>query len=64
MTVSSDICKGETGIIHRTVELAAQGLNEKLVINLKVICDCECERPPFEVNASYCQMIVSWEVEQ
>nr|AVP12656.1 integrin beta 3 [Littorina littorea] len=45
MTVSSDVCQGRSGIVDRSIELAAQGLNEKMTINLRIICDCECERP-------------------
>lgn len=59
MTVSSDVCKGQTGIVNRTVELAAQGLNEKLTVNLAIICDCECERPHMEVRLLVCESSVS-----
>ena len=59
MTVSSDVCKGQTGIVNRTVELAAQGLNEKLTVNLAIICDCECERPHMEVRLLVCESAVS-----
>ncbi|XP_076460406.1 integrin beta pat-3-like [Babylonia areolata] len=55
MTVTSDVCKGQSGTVRRQVELATEGLNEKLTINLDVICDCQCERPSFEVvNSENC----------
>nr|KAG5690037.1 hypothetical protein BaRGS_009844 [Batillaria attramentaria] len=54
MTVSSDACAGESGIVERTVDLAAQGLAEKLSINLKIICDCNCDPPSPEDSLTKC----------
>jgi hypothetical protein len=50
MTVSSEVCKGKEGVIERPVELQAAGLNEKLTLNLKIMCSCQCEMPGMEVG--------------
>uniref|UniRef100_A0A0B6ZNF3 Integrin beta n=1 Tax=Arion vulgaris TaxID=1028688 RepID=A0A0B6ZNF3_9EUPU len=55
MTASSEICKGKTGIVERTVTLDAVGLNEQLVVKLAVRCDCDCEGKDHEVvNSDEC----------
>lgn len=54
MTVGSEACIGQTGIVERTVDLMAQGLAEKLSINLKIICDCECNAPPAAEASTKC----------
>ncbi|KAL8562780.1 hypothetical protein ACOMHN_022655 [Nucella lapillus] len=53
MMVTNDVCKGKTGTVKRQVELAAQGLREKLTINLDVICECECEQPAVTVPVDH-----------
>lgn len=50
MTVTTKACEGHTGVIERSVDIAAVGLAEKLTINLKIACDCDCEGPSVRVS--------------
>lgn len=50
MMVTSKACEGRTGVVKRAVDIAAVGLAEKLTINLKIVCDCDCEGPSMEVS--------------
>ncbi|XP_025096259.1 LOW QUALITY PROTEIN: integrin beta-1-A-like [Pomacea canaliculata] len=55
MTVTTKACEGHTGVIERSVDIAAVGLAEKLTINLKIACDCDCEGPSVrEQNSTKC----------
>ncbi|EZA50855.1 Integrin beta-PS [Ooceraea biroi] len=43
---------------RQTVEIKPRGLNESLIIDLEMICDCPCERqghPGFRPNATECK---------
>ncbi|XP_055868207.1 integrin beta-1-like [Biomphalaria glabrata] len=53
ITVNSDICQGNTGgEVDKDVIIDAVGLNEQMLIQLKVICECECERAEHEIQKS------------
>lgn len=43
---------------HQTFEIYPVGINESLTVDLKMICDCPCEKPDhpqFELNSPKCQ---------
>ena len=45
MNVNSEICKNsQNGRVKKEVLIGAVGLEEKLTIDLEVICDCGCAK--------------------
>jgi len=56
--MSLDSCPADRSLWHQRIEISPVALKDALILDLEMLCDCECERPGhpgYVPNSDHCQ---------
>lgn len=51
VTVEVQQCPTDKSKWNQTFKIYPVGLTEALIVNLNLVCDCACEKPPLAVSS-------------